>query len=213
MPRIRSIRPEFWTRRKLAAAAPAVRLVMIGLIQLADDEGRLEGDPVILRSQLFPAGGIAQAEFERALEFLDAASEIVLYVVGDAPYAAIPGWRDKNSWQYQQISKRQTSRLPAPPAPDSGRDPDEDETPPGDGRSDSGNVPGTLPEKDGTTSGGSREQGTGSREEESPPLPSPDGEGGCGEASPDDDRPLTAGEQAAANVVAEALAAGHVRLD
>jgi hypothetical protein len=186
---------------------------MVGLIQLADDEGRLEGDPVILRSQLFPAGGIAQAEFERALDFLDAAGEVVLYAVGDAPYAAIPGWRDKNSWQYQQISKRQSSRLPAPPDPDSGSDQNDDETPPGDGPEHSGNVPGTLPEDDGTTPGGSREQGTGSREEDSPPLPSPGGEGGGGEALPQDDQPLTAGEQAAANVVAEALTAGHVRLD
>ena len=115
MPRIRSIRPEFWTRRKLAAAAPAVRLVMVGVIQLADDEGRLEGDTVILRSQLFPAGGVTQAEFDRAVELLAALGEIVRYAVDDAPFIAIPGWQDRKSWQYQQISHPQHSRLPDPP--------------------------------------------------------------------------------------------------
>src|SRR5262245_58960352 len=145
MPRIRSVRPEFWTRRRLAAAPPAVRLVMLGLIQRADDEGRLEGDPVILRSQLFPAGGIEQVDFDGALEFLAVAGEVVLYAVGDAPYVAVPGWRDRNSWQFQQISKRQPSRLPPPPAAPT--EPEEDVTAPESIKDDVKSAPGTLPEQ------------------------------------------------------------------
>lgn len=210
MPRIRSLRPEFWTRRRLAAAAPAVRLVMVGLIQLADDEGRLEADPVILRSQLFAAGGIEQADFDRALAFLAEAGEIVLYEEDTAPYAAIPGWRDKNSWQYQQISKRQPSRLPPPPEPDSEGDPDRDATPSGDGRDDSGNLPGAIPEQEEKIPGGSREQGTGSRD--SPPLPSPGGEGGGCVASPEY-APLTAGEGAIAGVLLRRLENVQLRVE
>jgi len=218
MPRIRSIRPEFWTRRKLAAASPEVRLVMVGLIQLADDEGRLEADPVILRSQLFPAGGIAQAEFNRALEFLASIGEIVSYEVDGAPYVCVPGWRDKKSWQYQQINKPQASRLPAPLPEDSGNDPAEDGTTPGAVADDSESDPEPAPERSGTTPGGSREQGTGRGEDS--PLPPPGGGGGGPSASPphlgeptETDEPLTAGERAAAEVVAGAVERGDVRLD
>jgi hypothetical protein len=218
MPRIRSIRPEFWTRRKLAAASPEVRLVMIGVIQLADDEGRLEADPVILRSQLFPAGGIGQAEFNRAIEYLASIDEIVVYEVDGAPYASIPGWRDKKSWQYQQISKAQPSRLPGPLPEDSGNDPAEDGTPPGADAEESESPPEPAPDRSGTTPGGSREQGTGRGEDT--PLPPPGGGGGGPSASPphvgeptDADAPLTAGERAAAEVVAGAIERGDVRLD
>jgi hypothetical protein len=218
MPRIRSIRPEFWTRRKLAAASPEVRLVMIGVVQLADDEGRLEADPVILRSQLFPAGGIGQAEFNRALEFLASIGEIVRYEVDGAPYVCVPGWRDKKSWQYQQINKSQPSRLPAPLAEDSGNDPAEDGTTPGAVSEDSASATGAVAESSGPTPGGNREQGTGRGENS--PLPPPGGGGGGPSASPHEpdeptaaDEPLTAGERAAAEVVAGAIERGDVRLD
>ncbi len=217
MPRIRSIRPEFWTRRKLAAASPEVRLVMIGVVQLADDEGRLEADAVILRSQLFPAGGIGQAEFNRALEFLASIGEIVSYEVDGAPYVCVPGWRDKKSWQYQQINKPQPSRLPAPLPEDSGNDPAEDGTPPGAVADDSESATGAAPEASGPTPGGNREQGTGRGEDS--PLPPPGGGGGGPSASPlpadenSETDALTAGERAAAEVVAGAIERGDVRLD
>ncbi len=39
MPRIRTIKPEFWSDEKLATVSEATLLVAIGLLNLADDEG------------------------------------------------------------------------------------------------------------------------------------------------------------------------------
>ena len=41
MPRIRTIKPEFWGDEKLAPMPPIDRLVFLGLVSLADDQGRL----------------------------------------------------------------------------------------------------------------------------------------------------------------------------
>ena len=52
--RIRTIKPEFWSSEDLAALDYFDRLVFIGLWSMADDEGRLQGDARLIRSQLFP---------------------------------------------------------------------------------------------------------------------------------------------------------------
>lgn len=41
MPRIRTIKPEFWQDEKLSILDPLTRLVFLGLISMADDAGRL----------------------------------------------------------------------------------------------------------------------------------------------------------------------------
>ena len=52
--RIRTIKPEFWSSEDIAALDYFDRLVFIGLWSMADDEGRLQGDARLIRSQLFP---------------------------------------------------------------------------------------------------------------------------------------------------------------
>ena len=41
MPRIRTIKPEFWSDEKLAPLPPIDQLVFLGLISLSDDFGRV----------------------------------------------------------------------------------------------------------------------------------------------------------------------------
>lgn len=54
MPRIRTIKPEFWQDEKLAPLAPIDRLVFLGLISNADDAGRLVDSPRLLNGLIFP---------------------------------------------------------------------------------------------------------------------------------------------------------------
>lgn len=54
MPRIRSIKPEFWADEKLAPLAPIDRLVFLGLMSLADDAGRLIDSVRQLDGLVFP---------------------------------------------------------------------------------------------------------------------------------------------------------------
>ena len=54
MPRIRSIKPEFFRSKILAGCSPRARLTYIGLWTLADDEGRYEYEPELLKADLWP---------------------------------------------------------------------------------------------------------------------------------------------------------------
>ena len=54
MPRIRAIKPEFFTHERLAELSPIDRLFFIGLWTVADREGRLENRPKRLKVLLMP---------------------------------------------------------------------------------------------------------------------------------------------------------------
>src|SRR4051812_45382437 len=54
MARIRTIKPTFWKDQKDVRLNPDVRLMFIGLWNLADDEGVVCADPCIIKSELFP---------------------------------------------------------------------------------------------------------------------------------------------------------------
>ncbi len=54
MPRIRTIKPEFWRNRSLASLSPFTRLVAIAILNVADDDGYFEADPLLIRGDVFP---------------------------------------------------------------------------------------------------------------------------------------------------------------
>src|SRR4051812_5975783 len=54
MPRIRTIKPSFWKDQKLGRMKRDVRLMFIGLWNLADDEGIVCADSCLIKSELFP---------------------------------------------------------------------------------------------------------------------------------------------------------------
>jgi len=54
MARIRTIKPEFWLDEDLASCSEPARLLAIGLLNLADDEGFFNANPKLLQSQIFP---------------------------------------------------------------------------------------------------------------------------------------------------------------
>jgi hypothetical protein len=54
MARIRTIQPEFWEDEKIASLPIPCRLFYIGTWNLADDNGVIRGNPVILKSKIFP---------------------------------------------------------------------------------------------------------------------------------------------------------------
>ena len=54
MPRIRTIKPEFWSDEKLATVSEASLLVAIGLLNIADDEGYFNANPKLIDAFIFP---------------------------------------------------------------------------------------------------------------------------------------------------------------
>lgn len=53
-PRIRYIKPSFWSDEKLAPCSPLTRLVYLGLISMADDAGRMLDNLKIIDAYIFP---------------------------------------------------------------------------------------------------------------------------------------------------------------
>jgi hypothetical protein len=54
MPRIRTIKPEFWTDEKIVELDPWARLLFIGLWNFCDDQGYIEYSPKRIKMQIFP---------------------------------------------------------------------------------------------------------------------------------------------------------------
>lgn len=54
MARIRTIKPEFWTDEDIASVSEPARLLAIGILNQADDEGFFKSNPMLLKAAVFP---------------------------------------------------------------------------------------------------------------------------------------------------------------
>lgn len=112
MARIRSIKPEFWTDRKLARCTRDARLLYISMWNLADEWGRLHGDARFVKGHCFPYDDdLSLTAVERLLAELEAAGRVQRYADGDDPFLFLPKLA-----AHQRLEPHKTpSRLPAPP--------------------------------------------------------------------------------------------------
>lgn len=111
MARIRSIKPTLWASEKLGRMSVLARLNFVGLISMADDEGRGRGEKRFLLGQLHPyAETLNEQDFVNSLEELQIERLAAFYTVDRARYYALPGWRD-----HQYIEKWRRSELPPVP--------------------------------------------------------------------------------------------------
>lgn len=52
--RIRTLKPEFWTSETIANLSDFAKLMAIGLLNYADDEGYFWANPILIRAAIFP---------------------------------------------------------------------------------------------------------------------------------------------------------------
>lgn len=114
MARIRSIKPEFFTSKTIAALPWRTQITFIGLWTHCDDAGRCQDDATLIRAALFiRSDDVTDADVESDLVELEAAGLIVRYVGHyrgkERPLLAISSWTE-----HQQISRPSKSRIPAP---------------------------------------------------------------------------------------------------
>lgn len=76
MPRIRTVKPEFWGDEKLAPMAAIDRLVFLGLISMADDAGRLVDNVKSIDGFIFPD---TEESSRDSLDTLASAGRILRY--------------------------------------------------------------------------------------------------------------------------------------
>ncbi|GAA3078101.1 hypothetical protein [Streptosporangium carneum] len=113
MPRIRSVKPEFWSDRKLARQhSRDARLLYIALWNQADEHGRVLGDPRWIKGNCLPYDDdIDDQAIKSLLGELIASGRVQPYVVEDDPYLFLP----KLAKHQRLEAAKVPSRLPEPP--------------------------------------------------------------------------------------------------
>ena len=104
MARIRTIKPEFWTDEKILNSSPSARLLFLGLLNFADDEGNIEGGCVSIKAKIFPCDNIKVGPL---LSELCENRLITPYGIEDDDYYHI-----NNFHKHQRIDKKSKPRCP-----------------------------------------------------------------------------------------------------
>ena len=109
MPRIRTLKPECRTHRKVGRLSDRAFRLWVGMILEADDAGRLVADAGELRLLVFGYHPkVTDADIDKSLEVLARPRLIRLYTVESIRYADFPDWLD-----HQRIDRPTPSRLPS----------------------------------------------------------------------------------------------------
>ena len=91
-----------WTLRQ--------RLLVIGIIALADDQGRVRAHPRWLKSKIFPYDDIPSSEIESDLESITSTNDtLIIYETEGKQYIQLKNW-----WEYQSLQWAKPSDYPAP---------------------------------------------------------------------------------------------------
>lgn len=109
MARIRSVKPSFWTSNATAKLSRDARLLAIGLISFADDDGRFPASVNAISGYVFPHDEITPARIKKWLKELVDGGIVHIYESESLVYGCLPKWH-----KHQVINKYTPSTLPAP---------------------------------------------------------------------------------------------------
>lgn len=109
MPRIRSLKPTFWSDQRVADLSRDARLLTIGLISFADDEGRFLASVAAIAGFVYPLDDIPPGKIRRWLEEVAEVGIIRLYQVGRHQYGMFPNYD-----RHQAINRPSASTFPSP---------------------------------------------------------------------------------------------------
>ena len=101
------IDPSFWSDEKLGECTRDERLLFMGLISNADDEGYGRANPKLLRSLIFPYDDLRVSDLEKWLSRLGGLQLIALYEVNGQTYYYLP-----NFSRHQTINRPSPSSFP-----------------------------------------------------------------------------------------------------
>lgn len=107
MARNRMIKPDFWSDEKTGNLSDRAKLLYIGMLNFADDEGLIRYNPTYLRSCIFPYHDILIKDIKTTLKELE--QFLYVYTVNNQTYARL-----KNFKRHQVINKPQPTKLPLP---------------------------------------------------------------------------------------------------
>lgn len=112
-PRIRTLKPEIWEDEAVGRLGAWERLLYIGLITMADDEGRLRALPSAIAGHVFPYDDLGPGKILKWLDAIGTANLVQRYTHAGVDYVQIKGWSS-----HQKINRPTASKLPAPSVSD-----------------------------------------------------------------------------------------------
>lgn len=92
MARIRSLKPEFWTSEQVVDCSRDARLMLIGMLNFADDSGILPGSVQRIRMQVFPGDDLTLENIRGMLNELIREGLVQEYDVEGKVYWQITGF-------------------------------------------------------------------------------------------------------------------------
>jgi len=110
LPRKRVIDPGIWTSEDFAGLTIRQQLLFIGLISLADDDGRGRASSMTLKMSIFPLHDVTPQTIGRDLGALVKQGLCVVYTTNQHRYYELTGWS-----RHQRISHPARSTIPEPP--------------------------------------------------------------------------------------------------
>lgn len=110
MPRIRSIKPDFFASEDVSALPLRARLTWIGLWTHCDDHGRAKDVTRLIKAAVWPLDDITLSDVEDDLDVLAEHGRIVRYGVDDRHYLAVVNWH-----VHQAINRPGRPTCPTPP--------------------------------------------------------------------------------------------------
>jgi len=106
--RIRTLKPSFWSSPDVVRMGHEARLLMVGLMSYADDDGRFIASESAIIGYVYPYDRINVVSFRKW--FLETQESMVhLYEVEGLLYGCIPSWHN-----HQRINRYTQSLLPEP---------------------------------------------------------------------------------------------------
>lgn len=111
MARIRTIKPQFWGDTEIAGMSVGARYLAIGLVSMADDDGRFIASISAISGYVFPHDDYTPKQIAKWRDEIEACGFATFYTVAGKQFGCIPNYR-----RHQRISKPQASPLPQPPA-------------------------------------------------------------------------------------------------
>jgi hypothetical protein len=106
----RMIDSAMWSNENFAALPVMARLLQVGIINMADDQGRVKAFPAYLRSQVFPYDDVSIDDIRKWLTLIANNGTIAIYQADGKDYIQLLNW-----WEYQSLQYPAPSEYPAQP--------------------------------------------------------------------------------------------------
>lgn len=109
MARIRTTKPSFWGSGTVAKLSRDARLLTLGLISFADDDGRFLGSTTAINGFVFPNDELPAAKVRKWVTEVIGVGLIHEYESDGVRYGCFPSWHE-----HQVINRYTTSQFPLP---------------------------------------------------------------------------------------------------